>query len=105
MRFGVGIFRLLPWGTITNTFIERTLTQTRLVQWMEMLEDCNQVVKDMAVVVEPLLTACMTGMPLLEDVPFLQNLLVDNKDAEAFLEQFQRPTLPVPSQILDLDDD
>jgi hypothetical protein len=104
-RFGVGIFGLLPRGTITNTFIERTLTQTRLVQWMEMLEDCNQVVKDMAVVVEPLLTACMTGMPPPEDVPFLQNLPVDDKDAEAFLEQFRRPTLPVSSQILDLDDD
>ena len=44
---------------ISNTYIERAITQTRLAQWIELLAECNVDVLNLADAITPMYIACM----------------------------------------------
>jgi hypothetical protein len=74
-RFGgVGIFALLPRSLVPNAFVEKTLTQTRLSQWADMVAECNKDVVEMAARIEPLFLACMEESEPPPEFAFLENL-------------------------------
>ena len=74
-RFGsVGIFGLLPRSSIPNAFVERSLTQVRVSQWIEMIAECNQDVVIMANKIEPLFRACMEESQPPSEFLFLEHL-------------------------------
>lgn len=76
-KFGVGIFAVLPRGGVPNSFVERRNIQ-RLAEWLDMLAECNDRVKELSVAMEPLLLCCMQ-----EDEP-PPRLLLETIDAEGF---------------------
>lgn len=69
-----GIFALLPRTMVPNAFIEKTLNQTRVSQWIEMLAECNTPVADMAFLIEPLFLACMQEESPPQQFRFLESL-------------------------------